>query len=689
MKKIYNFRKNQVSFWKSLVAITVLLSCQNSIGQFFIQVPNANPNVTQSNFPLGSYYGYQRIAMIYEASELFVMTPGVSIKKISFFYNSFQNPNGNAPFNIRMSNTTQNLFSTDTFANVISDTQEVFNGTGTFIPAGSPSSGWFTIDLDTPFEYTGGKLKITVATNAGGTGNETQNAKNFRFSGGSSEVWQQDNTAPTGLGTIYNTKPNIRLDYTEVPINDSCFGAKVPNSFPYVNDQLLGQNATNNEGFLGCTDQMNDGVWYAFAGVNTNLNVDISNVDPTFDPQVNIYTGDCNNLTCVASTDIGFAGAGESLTFFADDNLYYFVNVGHYSGINNLPEGNFRIKIRDAAPNVIKFENQLFNIGYENNQSIIPIERSEGTIGAVSVDYAPNDGTAYGNIDYGSAIGTLTWADGDFAPKNIIVQMLPDAIIDPLETFTIILSNPINATIDSFDITNSGLVTIIDSNAVPANDACAGAIAAVTLPYSHIQTLGESATNNAGFIACGLGGINDGLWYKFTGNGSDITVAISDIVIPSIIDLTFNPQIDIYSGTCNTLTCINTIDDFYEGENETLTIPSTLGTVYYINVGGYRGDRDLPEGNFKIDITTTALANESFDFKNLKVYPNPVTNILNIENAQKITKITIINMLGQELITKNFDDFKTEVDFSELQTGNYFAKVYSNNSVQTIKIIKK
>ena len=87
----------------------------------------------------------------------------------------------------------------------------------------------------------------------------------------------------------------------------------------------------------------------------------------------------------------------------------------------------------------------------------------------------------------------------------------------------------------------------------------------------------------------------------------------------------------------------------------------------------------------------TVLSNDQFNFDlpKITVYPNPVTDVLNIESSSTITKIAIINLLGQELISKNSNDFKTEIDLSVLKSGNYLAKVYCNNSAQVIRIVKK
>jgi hypothetical protein len=672
-------RKNQIPFWKSLLSIiTFLTFCQNSLAQV-VTIPAANTNLVSSNKPLGAFYGHQRTAMIYTANEL-GLNSGAVIKSLSFYYNSYQTPNSSTPAIVRISNTTATTFSASTFASEIVGATEVANS-GTMIPTSLPATGaWVGFVFDAPFFYTGDNIKITIETNAGGTGDENDLAKQYRWSSGASESWIQDNFIPTGVGTVNNTRPNIQFGFGFAPANDACSGAFVANTLPYTHMQVMAENATNDDGFLGCVNAMNDGVWYRFTGTGANMKVDLTNVFYTFDPQLDIYSGVCGNLSCVASADLNANGGNETITIPSVLGTTYFVNVGHWQENVDAPEGNFTIKITDERPSKFDFNSEV-NYGYENQSVNVTVSRNRGSNGVSSVSYTPNDGSALGNIDYGSALGTLTWADGDNSLKTITIQLLPDAIAEGLETFNLLLINPTNGATTDF---NETVVTIIDTTSPPVNDACSGALNAVTLPYSNVQVRGEATSNNAGYLSCGLDGMNDGVWYSFTGNGSNITVAITDVQLGTY------PQLDIYTGSCGVLSCFQSSDNLSigGGDSETITFLSTLGTNYFVNVGDGFGNFDAPEGNFKIDITTTALANNQFEFSNLKVYPNPVNNILNVENAEKITKVSIINLLGQELLSKNFDDLKTQIDISGLQSGSYLVRISSENKEQIVKIIK-
>ena len=225
--------------------------------------------------------------------------------------------------------------------------------------------------------------------------------------------------------------------------------------------------------------------------------------------------------------------------------------------------------------------------------------------------------------------------------------------------------------------------TTVGPPPVPLNDDCANATAIASLPYNYTQTDAVGATNNAGFITACSDGMNDGVWYTFVGDGADITITATPT------GTTFDPQLGVYSGTCGALTCEGTADVGYAGDAETVTIsPSVLGTTYYVNVGNYSSFTDNPEDNFTLDVTST-LAASTFDNSKFSYYPNPVKDVLNLNYSQNISKVQVINILGQELITKTVNSNQGQVDMSNLSKGTYLVKVTSDDQVKTIKVIKE
>jgi hypothetical protein len=87
-----------------------------------------------------------------------------------------------------------------------------------------------------------------------------------------------------------------------------------------------------------------------------------------------------------------------------------------------------------------------------------------GSDGAVSVDFATADGSAFAPADYLAAVGTLNWADGDTAPKMIQITIVDDILVEANETFTVTLSNPQGGAALGANITAT--VTIRDNDQV-------------------------------------------------------------------------------------------------------------------------------------------------------------------------------------------------------------------------------
>ena len=115
-----------------------------------------------------------------------------------------------------------------------------------------------------------------------------------------------------------------------------------------------------------------------------------------------------------------------------------------------------------------------------------------------------------------------------------------------------------------------------------------------------------------------------------------------------------------------------------------LTIPLVDGTTYYATqtINGC----ESPE---RLSVTThLTLANDTFLFQNLKIQPNPVTDIFIVSNQNNLDLVEVYNTIGQTIISKKVNDNQVKLDLSNYNSGVYFVKVYSENQNKTIKIIK-
>jgi hypothetical protein len=108
------------------------------------------------------------------------------------------------------------------------------------------------------------------------------------------------------------------------------------------------------------------------------------------------------------------------------------------------------------------------------------------------------------------------------------------------------------------------------------------------------------------------------------------------------------------------------------------------------------GDLDL-SGNERIINTTIDLGayeynstlsvdDISLDENTVKLYPNPATDVVNIKTNQTIKNVRVFNVNGQKVLDIAN---QSQINISNLPTGMYFLNINTNQSNQTIKILKQ
>jgi hypothetical protein len=84
----------------------------------------------------------------------------------------------------------------------------------------------------------------------------------------------------------------------------------------------------------------------------------------------------------------------------------------------------------------------------------------------------------------------------------------------------------------------------------------------------------------------------------------------------------------------------------------------------------------------------TILSTSDFENSTISFYPNPTNNIINVSSFETVERVTVYNLIGQEVFSKeiNSNDFK--LDISNQASGTYIAKINSKGKYQSIKLIK-
>ena len=192
-----------------------LFSCLN----VFATTLSIGTSATQTKTPINFYYTdtYQGCQMIYTEDELSDFRKGAEITAISFYYENTSTSDKvpSINFSVKMGTTTSSYFSSNTNLLSTSSLTEVANKTiGGW---GTKSSGWVTIELKTPFVYTGGNILIDIRNTSKGeylnnvyfASTNCDNYKTLSWTGASSAT-----TTSISTGSRTQARPNIQFTYT-------------------------------------------------------------------------------------------------------------------------------------------------------------------------------------------------------------------------------------------------------------------------------------------------------------------------------------------------------------------------------------------------------------------------------------------------------------------------------------------
>lgn len=156
-----------------------------------------------------------------------------------------------------------------------------------------------------------------------------------------------------------------------------------------------------------------------YDAANPNALVELASFDNYVNPSTNI-----------AGTD----GAWGIYPFLPSGNLL----------VSDIENGLFVLRDQtrdlDSSSGLVGFADLAVTAAESAATLEIPVRRTQGRVGLVSVQYATAAATATEGSDYTAATGTLTWGDGDLADKIIAVQIADDAAVESAETFTVTLT---------------------------------------------------------------------------------------------------------------------------------------------------------------------------------------------------------------------------------------------------------
>jgi hypothetical protein len=111
-------------------------------------------------------------------------------------------------------------------------------------------------------------------------------------------------------------------------------------------------------------------------------------------------------------------------------------------------------------------------------------------------------------------------------------------------------------------------------------------------------------------------------------------------------------------------------------------IPTVTGD-YYVVISN--GDCTVTSACISVSQLNTG----EFIQNRFRIYPNPVSDVLNIEYTGVLTAIEVFNIIGQKVVSRTADATSVQIDMSQLPAGTFIVKAAAGNVFQTFKVIRK
>ena len=89
-----------------------------------------------------------------------------------------------------------------------------------------------------------------------------------------------------------------------------------------------------------------------------------------------------------------------------------------------------------------------------------------------------------------------------------------------------------------------------------------------------------------------------------------------------------------------------------------------------------------------INFDTNNLSSANPAFIGFNFYPNPTSNLVNFENQIEMERLEVYDISGKQIMVKQVNNNRAQIDFSALASGSYFVKVVSNQTAKMVRIIR-
>ncbi|RYY48035.1 MAG: hypothetical protein EOO06_11340 [Chitinophagaceae bacterium] len=360
----------------------------------------------------------------------------------------------------------------------------------------------------------------------------------------------------------------VNVAFGQSPANNTCAGAITLN----CGSSVTGNNSMATDDVLpgiSCGTGVRGyfkGVWYKINPAVSGL-LAIRTCGTAWDSYLRVYTGTCASLTqCISYDDSGPCGQAAGTIFNAQAGTTYYVLM---AGYNSVDYGPFSLSVEcvnTCIPPAINYLNSTYNTAYLVFEAV----------GNYIIEYGLSGFTpgAAGSAGAGTIINSST--------GNVDITGLQPATGYDVYIRKICTTAPLTYS------SNSSVYHFTALPPPPVNDECINALSIGDIPvFSSIVSASESLT--AAYCEGNSTVYAQDVWFKYRADAAGYrTIKLNNVI-------GFNPVVEVFTGSCSTLSSVGCADINGLNEPESFGFTASAGQDYYVRVYGHQ-----EAGNFGI-----------------------------------------------------------------------------------------
>ena len=328
------------------------------------------------------------------------------------------------------------------------------------------------------------------------------------------------------------------------------------------------------------------------------------------------------------------------------------------------------VTVQDGTPPVLTTQNITANINSNGNYTINP------------TDLIAN---ATDNCGIASSLTNISSLDCNNLGDNIIeVTVTDNSGNSTTANATINLLDNINPILSTQNITayvdDNGDYTINPTDLIAnATDNCGIASSLTNISGLDCNNLGDNIIEVT---------VTDNSGNSTTANA---TINLSDNIHPTAItqdiqvNLSGNPDVSIMPNDIDNGSFDNCNINAMSLSQNTFSSTGTYTVVLSVEDSSLNSD----SASALVEVIDQVSAISGDSITGLKIYPNPTSSIIIIENEEEIKKIIISDISGQEIMSLKTNQSKIELNLNHFTQGIYLLKIKTNKLSSIKKIIVK